>query len=175
MILRKAEFSEANDIWLILQQAIEQRRKDGSGQWQNGYPNEQVIQDDITKGYAYVLVDSEVIIAYAAIIFEREPAYDYIDGKWLTNGDYVVIHRVATADAAKGKGAATKIFELLEVLCLEKKIFSIKVDTIFDNFRMMKLLDKLQYTYCGQIFFANSWCRAYEKVLSISTKQNHSD
>jgi GNAT superfamily N-acetyltransferase len=165
MILRKAQASEKNDIWVILQQAIEQRRKDGSNQWQNGYPNEQVVQDDIAKGYAYVLVDDGVIIAYAAVIFEREPAYDHIEGKWLTDGDYLVVHRVATSDAAKGKGAATRLFELLESLCLEKGIFSIKVDTIFDNFRMMKLLDKLHYTYCGQIFFANAWCRAYEKVL----------
>jgi len=166
MTLRKASSSDANDIWLILQQAIEQRRKDGSNQWQNGYPNEQVVHEDIAKGYAYVLVDSDVVIAYAAIIFDREPAYDTIDGKWLTNGDYVVVHRVATSDAAKGKGAATRLFELLEVLCLEKKVFSIKVDTIYDNFRMMKLLDKLQYSYCGQIFFQNAWCKAYEKVLT---------
>lgn len=166
MILRKAQPSDANDIWLILQQAIEQRKKDGSNQWQNGYPNEQVVQDDIAKGYAYVLVDNNVIIAYAAIIFDKEPAYDNIDGKWLTNGDCVVVHRVATSDAAKGKGAATRLLELLEVLCVEKKIFSIKMDTIFDNFRMMNLLDKLHYTYCGQIFFNNAWCRAYEKVLT---------
>ncbi|HTH55869.1 MAG TPA: GNAT family N-acetyltransferase [Cyclobacteriaceae bacterium] len=165
MILRKARPSEANDIWVILQQAIEQRRKDGSGQWQNGYPNEQVVQDDIAKGHAYVLADKDVIIAYAAIIFEREPAYDHIDGKWLSDGDYVVVHRVATSDAAKGRGVAATLFEMLENLCLEKKVYSIKVDTIHDNFRMMKLLDKLHYTYCGQIFFQNAWCRAYEKVL----------
>lgn len=166
MILRKATASDANDIWNILQQAIEQRRNEGSDQWQNGYPNEQTVHDDIAKGYAYALVDNNVIIAYAAIIFGKEPAYEKIDGQWLSNGDYVVVHRVATSNAVKGKGIATRLFELLENLCLEKKVFSIKVDTNFDNIPMMKILDKLHYTYCGEIFFSGAFRRAYEKVLT---------
>ena len=43
MILRKAAFSELPIIWDILQQAIEQRKQDGSEQWQDGYPNERGI------------------------------------------------------------------------------------------------------------------------------------
>ncbi|MGC4021844.1 MAG: hypothetical protein QM734_07805 [Cyclobacteriaceae bacterium] len=83
MILRKAIFLEQSVIWDILQQAIEQRKLDGSDQWQNGYPNEQTVHDDIENGYAYVLVDNEVVIAYAAIIFGVEPAYNDIKGSWL--------------------------------------------------------------------------------------------
>lgn len=166
MILRKAQVSEAPAVWDILQQAIEQRRKDGSDQWQNGYPNEQTVHDDIAKGYAYVLVGDEMIIAYAAIIFDKEPAYENIDGRWLTHGDYMVVHRVATSNAVKGKGVATKLFELLEDLCLQKEVYSIKVDTNFDNIPMMKILDKLHYTYCGEIFFSGASRRAYEKVIA---------
>ncbi len=166
MILRKAHTSEASEIWILLQEAIEQRRKDGSDQWQNGYPNEQTVYDDLEKGYAYVLADNNVIVAYAAIIFDKEPAYEKIDGKWLSNGDYVVLHRVATSNAAKGKGVATRLFELLEHLCLEKKVYSIKVDTNFDNIPMMKILDRLHYTYCGEIFFNGAMRRAYEKLIN---------
>ncbi len=88
MILRKATASDANDIWNILQQAIEQRRNEGSDQWQNGYPNEQTVHDDIAKGYAYALVDNNVIIAYATIIFGKEPAYEKINGQVLSNGHH---------------------------------------------------------------------------------------
>ncbi|MBL7909646.1 MAG: GNAT family N-acetyltransferase [Bacteroidia bacterium] len=165
MILRKATFLELPIIWQILQQAIEQRRQDGSTQWQNGYPNEQSIHDDITKGYGYVLVDNEEIVAYAAIIFDIEPAYTDIIGKWLSAGDYVVVHRVATANAVKGKGVATYLFKQIEELSIEKKVYSIKVDTNFDNIPMLKIVDRLGYTYCGEVFFNGSPRRAYEKVL----------
>jgi len=165
MILRKAILSEAPSIWNILQEAIEQRKQDGSDQWQHGYPNEQTVHDDITKGYAYVLVDNEMIIAFAAIIFGIEPAYNDIKGKWLTNGDYVVVHRVATSNAAKGRGIATHLFKMIEDLCLQHNVYSIKVDTNFDNIPMLKIMDKLSYTYCGEIFFIGAMRKAYEKVL----------
>ncbi|MES2761418.1 MAG: GNAT family N-acetyltransferase [Bacteroidota bacterium] len=165
MILRKAIISELPVIWKILQQAIEQRRQDGSEQWQNGYPNPQVVTDDIANGYGYVIVDNDTIIAYAAIIFDIEPAYEEIVGKWLTSGNYVVVHRVATADEVKGKGVATRLFKLIEDLSLEHNVYSIKVDTNFDNIPMLKILDKLNYTYCGEVILSGAPRRAYEKII----------
>ena len=70
--LQKAALTETAVIWDILQQAIAQRRRDGSEQWQNGYPNEQTVADDVRDGYGYVLVQDGVIIGYAAIIFGND-------------------------------------------------------------------------------------------------------
>src|SRR5690554_3199156 len=165
MILRKATFSDAAEIWIILQDAIAQRKEDGSDQWQNGYPNEKVIQDDLKSGCAYVITDKQLIVGYAAIIFDIEPAYNDIKGKWLSNGEYVVLHRLATAKAKKGKGVATQLFKLLEELCLKKKVYSIKVDTNFDNVPMLKILDDLGYTYCGEVLIGGAPRRAYEKII----------
>ncbi len=166
MILRKANTSEIPAIWEILQQAIEQRRQDGSQQWQDGYPNPQTVENDINNGYGFVLTENEKIIAYSAIIFDIEPAYTDIEGKWLTNEDYVVIHRVATSNEVKGKGIATELFKMIEDVAKENNVFSIKVDTNFDNVPMLKILDRLGYTYCGEVYFRGSARRAYEKVLN---------
>ena len=165
MILRKATRSDLKTIWEIIQFAIEQRKADGSDQWQNGYPNQTTIQEDLDSGYAYVLDEDGVILVYAAIIFGKEEAYENIDGKWLTNGDYAVLHRVASSPKAKGKRAATKLFQLTEELCKENRIYSIKVDTNFDNAPMLKLLENLNYTYCGEVFFQNAPRKAFEKKL----------
>jgi hypothetical protein len=175
MILRKAGFSEISVIWEILQQAIVQRRQDGSEQWQNGYPNEQTVQDDIANGYGYVLTEGNVVIAYAAIIFGVEPAYNEIDGAWLTNGDYAVVHRVATSNAVKGKGVATSMFQMIEELSVRHQVFSIKIDTNFDNIPMLKILERLDYSYCGEIFFGGAPRKAFEKVLSRGVTEIDSD
>ncbi|OIV43709.1 GNAT family N-acetyltransferase [Flavobacterium johnsoniae] len=166
LILRKADLSETDQIWNILQDAIEQRRQDGSSQWQDGYPNQLTVQNDIQNGYAYVLTENESILCYAAIIFDIEPAYEDIQGKWLTDGDYAVVHRVAASKLAKGKGIATKLFKNIEDVCLANNIHSIKVDTNFDNIPMLKILDKLNYTYCGEVFFRGSARKAFEKELT---------
>lgn len=168
MILRKATFSELHAIWEILQQAIRQIKLNGSEQWQDGYPNEQIVYEDITNGYAYVLTDNNFIIAYAAIIAGVEPAYNDIKGKWITNGDYVVIHRAATSDAVKGKGIGTVLFRMIEELCADLKVYSIKVDTNFDNVAMLRILDKLNYAYCGEVIYQGAPRKAFEKVITES-------
>lgn len=165
MTLRLANVSEIDIIWTIVQQAIAQRKMDGSDQWQNGYPNEQTVADDINNGAGYILVDNHIIVAYAAIIFGIEPAYNDIKGNWLSNGEYAVVHRVATSGDFKGKGIATQLFTMIEDLCIGKNVFSIKVDTNFDNVPMLRILEKLNYSYCGEIFFSGSSRMAYEKLL----------
>jgi GNAT superfamily N-acetyltransferase len=166
LILRKAAIADVPEIWIIIQDAIEQRRLEGSTQWQDGYPNEISITNDINNGYGYVLTENESILSYAAIIFDIEPAYENIEGKWLTDGDYAVVHRVAVSKLAKGKGIATKLFESIEGLCVSHNIYSIKVDTNFDNVPMLKILDRLKYTYCGEVFFRGAARKAYEKKLA---------
>ena len=169
MALRAATEADLPAIWEILQQAIERRRRDGSAQWQDGYPNEEIIRDDIATGRAHVLVEGDAIVGYAAVIFGTEPAYEAIDGRWLTHGRYAVVHRVARSDAAKGKGVATRLFELVEELCLAKGVHSIRMDTNFDNAPMLHIAEKLHYVYCGEVSFDGASRKAYEKVLANAT------
>jgi len=164
-ILRKAQIPEAEIIWQILQQAIERRRKDGSNQWQDGYPNQEVVKTDISLGKGYVLEREGKIAAYAALVFNDEPAYDEIEGNWLTNDDFMVIHRVAVSDDFLGKGIAVLLFQKLEDFAKENQVFSIKVDTNFDNLAMLHILEKLNYLYCGEVYFRGSARKAFEKVL----------
>ena len=164
---RKATSKDIPKIWDIIQQAIVRRKNDGSRQWQDGYPNETVILQDITKGVGYVLTDDNTIVGYAAILFNDEPAYKHLNGTWLTNEDFVVVHRVAISDDYLGKGLAQKIFLFTEDLAIENNIFSIKVDTNFDNIPMLKILEKLGYTYCGEVTFRGGIRKAFEKKLLV--------
>ena len=164
---RKATASEMPQIWTIIQQAIVRRKNDGSQQWQDGYPNEDVIRTDIAKDFGYVLTDNDTIVGYAAILFNDEPAYEQLKGTWLTNGDFAVVHRVAISDDYLGKGLAQKVFLFTEDLAIENNIFSIKVDTNFDNIPMLKILEKLGYTYCGEVTFRGGIRKAFEKKLTI--------
>ncbi|MGC4129939.1 MAG: GNAT family N-acetyltransferase [Bergeyella sp.] len=162
---RKAEFQDAEDIWTILQQGIERRKKDGSPQWQQGYPNPDSIKSDILKGAGFVLTDHENIAAYCAVILNDEPAYQTIKGKWLSDGDFYVIHRVAVADEYIGKGLAKRIFKEAEEFARNNSVFSIKVDTNFDNEAMLAVLEKLGYQYCGEVEMRGAARMAFEKLL----------
>ncbi|MCO6162918.1 GNAT family N-acetyltransferase [Flavobacterium sp. NRK F7] len=163
---RKAQISDIPEIWLILQKAIQRRKEEGSKQWQDGYPNPEVIQNDIEKEIGFVLTDNQKIIGYTAVLINDEPEYARIEGKWVTNADFVVFHRVAISEDYLGKGLAKIMIGYIEDYALENQIYSVKADTNFDNHAMMAIFDRLGYVYCGEVYFRGSARRAYEKVLS---------
>lgn len=165
IVFRKAEISDKDVIWKIIQQAIERRRLDGSTQWQNGYPNEQTVESDIAKNFGFVLTVGEKIAVYVALIFNDEPAYSSIDGAWLTTGEFVVIHRVAVSEDFAGQGLVKKLFDSIEEFVKSKNVASIKVDTNFDNTAMLKILEAKGYTYCGEVLLNSGMRKAFEKVL----------
>ncbi len=165
MTLRKAKRSDVPIIWKILQEAIERRRLEGSQQWQNGYPNPNSIQNDLEKGYAHVLEINEAIQAYVALIFDVDPAYEALQGKWLSNEKYLCIHRLAVSNSVIKKGVATRMFLLIEKIALKNSYYSIKLDTNFDNLPMLKIFKNLGYTYCGEVMIMGAPRMAYEKLL----------
>lgn len=163
---RKANLAELNQIWDILRGAIERRKADGSNQWQDGYPNPEVIRNDIEKGVGFVLTEGETIVGYTAVLVNDEPEYAHIEGKWLTDSDFVVFHRVAISQTHLGKGLARKIVAFIDEYALSNNIYSIKADTNFDNVAMMKTFEKAGYVYCGEVYFKGSPRKAFEKVLT---------
>ena len=162
---RTATINDIPTIWAILQQAILRRKNDGSNQWQDGYPNLTVIKNDIEKANGHVLLEGENIIGYCAIAINDEPEYLKIDGSWLTNSDFVVFHRVAISTAYLGKNLSKKMIDFIEDYAINLNIKSLKADTNYDNFAMMKILEKSGFKFCGIVFFRGSPRRAYEKVL----------
>ena len=164
--LRHAVAEEQDTIWTILQQAIQKRKEEASEQWQDGYPNPEVIANDIEKNYAYVCVDEDdVILGYVALIFDIEPAYDNIEGHWLTERPYAGIHRLAVNQEPYVKGIATWMMKAVEPICKELGYYSIKVDTNFDNIGMLRVFEKLDYVYCGEVYFRGAARKAFEKRL----------
>lgn len=163
--LRNARFSDHARIWEILQSAILKRKNEGSKQWQDGYPNSDTVSDDISKEIGYVLEIDNQIAAYTALIFDKEPNYEIETVSWLTSGKYAVVHRVAVSPEFVGQGIAKKLFVALEDVVKSKNVFSIKVDTNFDNTPMLKILEKLEYQYCGEILSHGNPRKAFEKIL----------
>lgn len=163
---RKATTLEIPTIWNILQQAIIRRKEEGSNQWQDGYPNPEVIQKDIQKEAGFVLLEGETIVGYTAVLINDEPEYSKIIGKWLSNDDFVVFHRVAISENHLGKGLAKKMLQFIEDFAVSNSIYSVKADTNFDNNAMLYIFEKSGYSYCGKVYFRGSERKAFEKVLN---------
>lgn len=99
-------------IWEIILQAKAQMYREGMHQWDENYPTVPILENDVRKGWGYVLVpfdDDSDIIAYGAVVFDGESAYSGLqDGKWLSEQHYVVLHRLAVADRWKRQGMTVR-------------------------------------------------------------------
>ena len=169
--LRKAAAEEIPAIWEIILQAKAQMYREGKHQWDENYPTVPILENDVQRGWGYVLVPGNCstqpkpdIIAYGAVVFDGEPAYDGLrDGKWLSGQPYVALHRLAVTDSWKRQGMAVRYMQAVCDLAISRGIRSFKVDTNYDNFYMQRVFSRLGFTYCGRIRYEAGERMAYEK------------
>ena len=163
---RLAKDADSKVIWNLLKMAILRRKKDGSNQWQDGYPNTEVIINDIQKKYGYVLSLNDEIVGYYVLIVNDEHDYLHIEEELLTHDDFIVFHRLAISEKFLNKGLAKKMVSHIEQYAISKNIHSVKADTNHDNTQMLKLFKSLNYSFCGKVYIRKSPRKAFEKVLN---------
>ena len=165
-IFRIATAADIDRCWQILQQGKAQMFREGKHQWTEDYPLRANVESDVAGGIAYVLERDGIVIAYAAVVIDGEPAYEQPTVQWLTHSHYVVVHRLAVADEAKRQGVAARYFHHVEQYAISHNIHSIKVDTNHDNFYIQHLMRSLGFTLCGEVTYGPRGERlAYEKTL----------
>lgn len=164
MILRKTKLNDIDKVMEIINQAKQYFKNNNIDQWQEGYPNEESIKEDIMNEEAYVLEDNGKILGTCMITIQGEPTYHTIDGKWLFNEDYVCVHRIAVDEQYKGAGLASIILD--QAIAMYPNFHSVRMDTHEDNLSMQRFLTKYGFVFCGIITLQNGAPRrAYEKRI----------
>ena len=155
MEFRKTNINDLPEVMKIIREAQSYFKEQGIDQWQNNYPNEEVIKNDIKNN------------ATTVASFNGEKTYDNIyEGKWLSEDKYIVIHRVAVASDLKGIGLATELMKNVEKLALQNNVYSIKGDTHEDNKSMQRMFEKNGFVKCGVIYLEDKNKRiAFEKRI----------
>lgn len=168
LCIRSSHPDDLSTIMNLIQQAQEDFKTAGIDQWQDGYPNETAILSDIKKSESFVILSDNQIVATAMISFGGEPTYEHIDGKWLTDNPYAVIHRVAVDRKMKGKGIAGLIIQYTRQMCRQKGYSAIRIDTHHENKAMQRTAERAGFHYCGIITLTSGATRlAYETATGI--------
>ncbi len=163
--LRLVDKTEIDTAIAIIHTAKEYLREQGIEQWQLGYPDKACLEQDIAQHKGYFLTDNDTILAYLCIDYDGDPAYEQLKGAWHSDGPYVVVHRLAFTAAARGKGMSQLIFSLVIEMSKEKGIHAFRVDTDTTNQRMLHILKKNGFAYCGTIWFIDSEKIAFDKIF----------
>lgn len=161
MQIQKSTQAELATILAIYAQARQFMAESGNpGQWVQGYPQRERVQQDIQAGHSYVALTEAGIVAVFYFAIESEPTYASIsEGQWLNDQPYGVVHRIASASRQRGLAAACLNW------CFAQHP-NIRIDTHRDNLPMRRLLQKLDYQYCGVIRLADGAERlAFQKSV----------
>lgn len=161
--IRKAVPADTDRLMQIFAIAREFMKSSGNpNQWINGYPQEELIKNEIEQGHCFVCVNNDdgMVVATFCLIQGPDPTYSYIeDGAWPDNEPYYVIHRLASDGSVKG----------ITGFCIDwchGMSSCLRADTHHDNKVMQHLLEKNGFERCGIIYVANGTPRiAYQKKL----------
>ena len=151
MIVRKANKSDLGDMMLMYNSCVKGMLKNGITQWDETYPNSEIILDDLKARTYYVAEINGVIVGGINIDEKQDPTYLSIDWQDKTN-QFLVVHRLAVKEEFWQNGVGKKLMLFVEEVILEEGLKSIRLDTYRDNPKAMEFYKKLGYTQLGHIY-----------------------
>ena len=168
MYIRTARLEDLNCIMDIYANArIFMEEHGNPKQWgATNWPPENLILQDIAQEKCHVccVADGEsdhiVGVFYYDFGHDIDATYrNIVDGAWLSDTPYGVVHRIASDGSIKGVGT----------FCINwafEQSGHLRIDTHGDNTVMQNLMGKLGFTQCGTIYVVedNDPRIAYEKI-----------
>ena len=168
MLIRQARYEDIKTILSIVRSAQLSLSELGIDQWQDGYPSEDIIAEDITNGVGYVACTEEGdVVGYEAVVLTGEEAYTQIaDEMWHTSNNYVVVHRLCVDGSARRKGVAIELIAFAGDFAMNHGISDFRIDTHEGNVRMLALIEKLGFEHVGTICYDSGLREAFDLKLN---------
>lgn len=163
MEIRKALNKDFESVIYIYGEARRFMASAGNpAQWGTTYPEFETVYNDFESGNLYVCVEGAKVLGVFCFFIGTEPTYRTIyNGEWLNDAAYGVIHRVAVAPDARGRGVVKYCFDY----CFGK-ISNVKIDTHENNYPMQRALLKYGFKRCGTVVVYNGERVAFQKDVS---------
>mgnify|MGYP006123362169 FL=1 len=150
MIIRKAEISDLENIMLMYKSCVTGMVENGIDQWDETYPNDEIIIEDLNVGTYYVAEMNETIIGGINIDKNQDDTYLSLD--WKDKSDsFLVVHRLGVKEEFWNKKIGKDLMLFTEKLVIEKGLKSIRLDTYSGNPKAMEFYRRLGYTELGTI------------------------
>ncbi|APX71879.1 GNAT family N-acetyltransferase [Companilactobacillus allii] len=125
----------------------------GVNQWQQGYPDEEILKQDIEEGINYVLILDGEIVGTAALQQGYDKSYQSISGSWSDESEvtYSIIHRIAVESGHQGEKLTTALIQQLLTISYYLGYHDIRIDTHPDNRVMQHVITDNRFIERGNI------------------------
>ena len=160
----KANINDLEEIYTLYQNAIIAMEKDNIHQWDEIYPDKDILKEDITKNQMYIgKTDNKIAVCF---VLSEECDEEYKNGCWkYTDSRFNVIHRLCVNPLFQNQGIAAKTLEYIENLSKSEGYDSIRLDCFTQNPYSKKLYDKAGYSITGYADWRKGRFELREKKL----------
>ncbi|WP_022932860.1 GNAT family N-acetyltransferase [Treponema bryantii] len=164
MIYSKAKTEDIEKVFSIFSAAIKHMEELKIHQWDEIYPDLQIISEDISKNQMYIgKKDGKPAVCF---VLSEEFDEEYKNGKWLLpDAKFCVIHRLCVSPDFQNQGLAAETLKYIENLCKDQGYDSIRLDCFTQNPYSQKLYDKAGYSITGYADWRKGRFELREKVL----------
>ena len=174
MEFRKATQEDFTAIKALYEQARAFLKSSAVDQWQNGYPEDELIKRDIECGQSYLCEQAGAPVAVFVASKKKNPDYENItDGWWRKDEGYIHLTRVAVQEKYRGQNIGGQIVRFVEKTMCPADCGYLKSDTHPDNKAMQRMLEKNGFQYAGIVRLHSGLEKgrrrvAYDKILKPS-------
>ncbi|WP_294354093.1 GNAT family N-acetyltransferase [uncultured Clostridium sp.] len=159
-----AKKSDLDKIFEMYTDAIKEMEKNNIHQWDELYPDKEILEEDIEKQEMYLAFDDDKVVA--AYVLNEVCDEEYLDGEWkFPDASFSVIHRLCVNPKYQRCGVGSKTVKYIEDKVKLKGIESIRLDTFTLNPYSLRMYDKLGYKKVGMVHWRKGDFYLMEKRL----------
>jgi len=164
IIYTKAVVSDIEELVDMYTAAVVEMQASGIDQWDEIYPDRDVILEDIHREELTVgKKNGTIVLAY---VINTEYDEQYANGAWkYPDSNYCIIHRLCVNPRYQNQGIAKKAILHIEDDSRDKGFDSIRLDSFSRNHFAQMLYEKLNYTVVGYAEWRKGRFELREKKL----------
>jgi ribosomal protein S18 acetylase RimI-like enzyme len=165
--IRKAVAADFPAVFALYQNAIAAMQAAGIDQWDERYPDEKIIREDIDSGCAYLcMLDGQIASVF---VLNQLCDPEYADGNWrYPHASFAVIHRLCVSPAFWGQGMGTQTMLAAESIAQSMNLETMRLDAFAQNPAALALYKRLGYGRVGSVQFRKGEFFLFEKKLDTS-------
>ena len=164
MKIRRAELEDLNIIIDIFKSAINAMNGNNILQWDEIYPDNTILEQDILKKQMYVGIKEDIIVS--VVVVNNEFDEQYKNGNWkYDNERFAVIHRLCVNLIYQNQKTGKNTIIMIEDLLQKEGIQSIRLDAFSLNPYALKMYETLGYQKVGETNWRKGLFYLLEKKL----------
>lgn len=163
MQFRQAVIDDLEEIINIFQKCIQKLDQDQIFQWDEIYPDHELIKEDVLSKCMYLgIIDEQIVSVY---VVNEEGYEEYDVESWQRSEHCAFLHRFCVHPKYQGQGIGHQTLKYLHEQLKKHNYQAVHLDVFNHNLAAIALYEKNGYQRVGKVTFRKGQFILMEKIL----------